>query len=135
MTILELVTEAEQRGLTLKPAGDYLDVVPRRLCTPDFAEKLRAHKPQLLALVQTKGVTWIEVFSERIGETIFFCLDEDTKAALVQAGASEWSIYTKAELRTLCAQNRIAPLSDTELRKAHELRQTFHGRITRSDGR
>ena len=130
MTAMELVTEAEQRGLTLKPAGNYLEVVPRRLCTPDFAEELRAHKPQLLALVQTKGVTWIEVFSECIGETIFFCLDENTKAALLEAGASEWSIYTKTELRTLCAQNRIAPLSNAELRKVHELKRTFQGRIT-----
>jgi hypothetical protein len=126
---LELLTEAEQRGLRLEPAGEYLDVAPRGLCTPDFAEKLRAHKPQLLALLQTKEASWIEVFSERIGETIFFCDDEDTKAALVEAGACEWSIYTKAELRTLIAKNRIAPLNSEELRKVHDLKRNFNARI------
>ncbi len=51
------------------------------------------------------------VFSEALGETIFFCEDDNTKAALVEEGASPWSIYTRAELRTLCVQNRIAPLN------------------------
>jgi hypothetical protein len=134
MTAFQLAAEAEQRGLTLQAVGNYLDVVPARLCPPDFAEKLRAHKPQLLALLQTKGISWIEVFSECIGQTLFFCEDEDTKAALVEAGASEWSIYTKAELRTLCAQNRIAPISSAELRKLHEIHKTFHARIARGDG-
>jgi hypothetical protein len=130
MTALQLVSEAGRRGLRLKPAGDYLDVTPGRFCPPDFAEKLRAYKPQLLALLQTRGLTWIEVFSERLGETVFFCEDEDTKAALINSGASEWSIYTKAELRTLIAHNRVSPLSDAELRKLHEIKGTFDGRIT-----
>jgi len=52
------------------------------------------------------------------GETIFFCEDEDTKAALIEAGASEWSIYTRDELRILCEQNRIKPFTQAELRKA-----------------
>ena len=134
MTAFQLTAEAEQRGLTLHAVGNYLDVIPARLCPPDFAEKLRAHKPQLLALLQTKGVTWIEVFSERIGETLFFCDDEDTRDALVEGGASAWQIYTRDELRTLTTQNRIAPLTDTELRKLREIRKTFHGRIARGDG-
>ena len=129
MTTLELVTEAEQRGLALKPAGDYLDVTPSRLCPPDFAEKLKAHKPQLLVLLRTKESRWIEVCSERIGETVFFCDDEDTKEALIKAGGSEWSIYTKAELRTLIEQNRIAPISSAELRRLDEIKRTLNARI------
>ena len=70
------------------------------------------------------------MFSERLGETVFFCEDEHTKAALVEAGASEWSIYTKAELRALVAHNRVKPFTDDELRKVHEIKRTFHGRIT-----
>src|SRR5262245_2107494 len=93
MTAFQLAAEAEQRGLTLHPVGNYLDVIPARLCPPDFAEKLRAHKRQLLALLQTKGATWIEVFSDRIGGTFFFCENNDTKAALMKAGAEPWSIY------------------------------------------
>jgi hypothetical protein len=56
--------------------------------------------------------------------------DEHTKAALIEAGASEWSIYPKAELQVLVEQNRIAPLTDAELRKIHEIKRTFNARIT-----
>jgi hypothetical protein len=129
MTALELIAEAEQQGLTLKATGNYLDVIPGRLCPPEFALKLRAHKSELLSLLRMRGVTWIEVYSERIGESLFFCEDEETRDALIEAGASEWSIYTKAELRTLIAQNRIAPFSDAELRKVHEIKQTFSAKI------
>ena len=69
------------------------------------------------------------VFSQILGETIFFCEDEHTKTALVEAGADEWSIYTRDELRILCDQNRVAPLSPDELRKVHEIKRTFNGRI------
>jgi hypothetical protein len=132
VTAFDVLSESQQAGLTLwaKDNGK-LGFKPERLCSPELREKLSAHKPQLLAMLQTKGVSWIEVFSERIGETLFFCEDEDTKAALVEAGASEWSIYTKAELRTLYAQNRITPISSAELCKLQEIKRTFNGRITK----
>jgi hypothetical protein len=129
MTALELIAEAEQQGLTLKATGNYLDVIPGRLCPPDFARKLRAHKPELLALLRMRGMTWIEVYSERIGERLFFCEDVATRAALVEAGASEWSVYTRAELQILVAQNRVAPLSEDDLKKVHTLKRTFGARI------
>ena len=69
------------------------------------------------------------VYSKALEQTVFFCEDEDTKAVLVQAGASEWSICTKDELRVLIAQNRIAPISADELRKLHEIKRTFHAQI------
>src|SRR5262245_23845381 len=72
---------------------------------------------------------FVMVYSKALGEIIVFCKDEDTKAALVEAGASPWSIYTKAELRQLVQQNRIAPLSQAELRKLHEIKRTFDARI------
>ena len=132
MTAFDVLSESYQLGLTLwaKDNGK-LGFKPERLCLPEFREKLRAHKPQLLALLHTKGVTWIEVFSEHIGETLFFCDDEETRDALIEAGASEWSIYTKAEIRTLVAQNRVKPFTDEELRKVHEIKRTFQGRITK----
>ena len=132
MTAFDVLSESQQRGLTLwaKDNGK-LGFKPERLCSPELREKLSAHKPQLLALLQTRGISWIEVFSECIGETLFFCEDEDTKAALLEAGAPEWSIYTREELRTLIEQNRIAPFSDAELRKLHEIKRTFQGRITK----
>ena len=45
MKAFQLAAEAKQRGLTLRAVGNYLDVIPARPCPPDFAEKLRAHKP------------------------------------------------------------------------------------------
>ena len=132
MTALDLIAAAGQLGLTLRAKDNgKLGFKPERLCPPEFKAKLKTHKAELLTLLQAKGVTWIEVYSERIGETIFFCADEDTKAALIEAGASEWSIYTRDELRTLCEQNRVAPFSDAELRKVHELKRTFNGRIAK----
>jgi hypothetical protein len=74
---------------------------------------------------------FVQVFSESLGETLFFARDEATRGALIEAGASEWSIYTKNELRILVAHNRIAPLSIAELRKLHEIKRTFHGRIAK----
>jgi hypothetical protein len=128
-TAMALLQQAADRGLKLgfKPP-DTLTVDPARLCSAEFAATLKAHKPALLAVLQ---LPFVMVFSDSLGETVFFCQDEATKAALVQAGASEWSIYTRAELQTLCAQNRVAPLSIAELRKVHEIKRTFDGRITK----
>jgi hypothetical protein len=50
---------------------------------------------------------------------------------LVEAGADSWTIYTRAELQTLCVQNRVAPLTAAELRKVHEIKRAFDGRITK----
>jgi hypothetical protein len=70
------------------------------------------------------------VFSETLGETIFFCQDEITKAALVEAGGEPWSIYTRDELQTLVAQNWVAPLAEDDLKKVHTLKRSFDARIT-----
>jgi hypothetical protein len=129
MTTLEVLCEARDRGLSLSARGDGLVARPNRRLSPDFAHKLFEFKPTLLPLLQTKGVTWIDVHSERLGETIFFCADEQTRHALQDAGADEWAIYTRDELRILCEQNRIAPISQAELCKLHEIRKTFNATI------
>jgi len=131
MTCLDVIAEARQMGLTLWAKDDgKLGFKPQRRCPPEFRKKLGAHKPQLLALLGAQGITWIEIHSERIGETLFFCEDDVTRAALVKAGAGEWQIYTKAELRTLIAHNSVAPLTDAELRRLSEIKPTFNARIT-----
>jgi hypothetical protein len=129
MTALDLLSLARERGLKLEARGENLLVKPNRLLTPSFAGTLREFKPALLPLLETRGKTWVEVYSERLGETIFFCEDDVTKAALVEAGADEWSIYTKAELRVLIAHNRVKPFLPDELCKLHAIKRTFHGRI------
>ena len=126
MTTVDLLQEAERRGLFLGVNGQKLRVTPAKLLTPDFAETLKVHKWHLLSMLRCP---FLMVHSESLGETIFLCEGEDTKVALVEAGASAWSIYTRDELRILMAQNRKAPLTQAELRKVHDLRRTFGARI------
>jgi hypothetical protein len=123
-TTIQVFAEAAERGLKLgsKPPHT-LTVEPAERCPKDFVPVLKAHKPGLLALLK---LPFVMVSSQILNETIIFCEDEDTKAALVGAGADEWSI----ELQTLCVQNRVAPLTAAELRKVHEIKRTFDGRIT-----
>ena len=126
-TPISVLKEAATRGLRLEAQPDGLHVDPGEHCPPAFEETLRAYKPQLLALLQ---LPFVMAYSDTLEETIFFCEDEDTNAALIEAGASEWSIYTKDELRVLVEQNRVAPLSPAELRKVHEIKRKFSGRIS-----
>jgi hypothetical protein len=128
-TTIEVFQKAAELGLKLGfEPPDTLTVEPAGLCSAEFAEVLKAHKPALLALLR---LPFVMVFSQILGETIFFAEDEDTRAALIEAGAELWSIYTKDELRVLVAQNRVAPLTDADLRKVHEIKRTFDGRITK----
>jgi hypothetical protein len=127
MTPVDVLKAAAHLGLTLRINGDKLRVEPAERLSPDFAEVLRAHKPALLALLKLRMVM---VDSEAVEARLFFCEDDAVKAALIEAGADEFSIYTRYELRILCEQNRVAPLSPAELRKVHEIKRTFCGRIT-----
>src|SRR5262249_36063848 len=125
---ITLLQKAADLGLKLCSEGRHtLTVEPAGRCPRAFADTLKDHKWLLLDLLR---LPFVMVSSEALGETIFFCEGEDTKAALVEAGASEWSIYTKRELRQLIAQNRIAPISAHELRKLHEIKRTFTLKVT-----
>ena len=89
-TTIEVFQKAAELGLKLGfEPSDTMTVEPARLCPPDFASVLKAHKPALLTLLH---LPFVLVFSQILGETILFCEDEDTKAALVelahQSGAS-----------------------------------------------
>ena len=52
---MELCLEATRRGLRLEARGEVLRVVPGDLCPPDFADKLRAKKPAILAILEAKA--------------------------------------------------------------------------------
>lgn len=92
MSPIELLQEAELRGLTLNRVGDNLHVIPRRLCSTDFAERLRSHKQDLLALL-TKT-------SSRGGDASHIKLQrpltEREWAILVRAGAEDDPIVIEA---------------------------------------
>lgn len=124
---IEVLQKAAEFGLKLGfEPPDTLTFQPANRCPVEFAITLRGHKPQLLTLLR---LPFVMAYSKALEETVFFCEDEVTKAALIEAGADSWSIYTRDELRVLCEQNRVAPLSPGELRKGHEIKRTFNGRI------
>jgi hypothetical protein len=127
-TPIALLQKAADLGLKLGcKGGKTLTVEPAGRCPRAFAYTLKDHKWLLLDLLRLR---FVKVRSQALeGEILFFCQDEQTKAALVKAGAEEWSIYTKAELQILSEQNRIAPLSPGELRKVHEIKKTFDAKI------
>jgi hypothetical protein len=129
LSTIQVLQRAAEMGLKLAVgAPDRLTFDPAEKCPPDFVETLRAYKRRVLDLLARP---FVMVYSKTLEETIFFCADEATRAALIEAGAEAFSIYTRAELQTLCEQNRVAPLSPAELRKVHEIKRRFHGRITK----
>jgi hypothetical protein len=132
LSTIEVLKKAGDLGLKLSQAPpDRLTYQPLEKCPPGFAEILRAHKPALLSLLE---FPFVMMRSQALdGEILFFCEDEQTRAALVEAGAAEWSIYTKEELRILCEQNRIKPFTEVELRKVHEIKRCFGAGITSED--
>jgi hypothetical protein len=128
-TPIEVFCRAAELGLSLgvRP-GNKLTVQPIEACPPNFVETLRESKPWLLIMLRWP---FAMVHSKALEETIFFCADDNTREWLIDAGADPFSIYTRDELRVLCEQNRVAPLSPDELRKVHEIKRTFNGRIAK----
>jgi hypothetical protein len=63
-----LYRRAIDLGLQLEQRGDKLAVIPRAKCPADFAEELRRHKPELLAMLEGRRAKlppdcwpWIDV--------------------------------------------------------------------------
>jgi hypothetical protein len=128
-TTIEVFQKAAESGLKLGfEPPDTLTLQPASRCSAEFTDTLRAYKSQLLALLQ---LPFSMAYSNVLKETIFLAEDEDAKAALVQAGADPWSIYTRDELFILVALNRAKPFIPDELCKLRETRRTFSGRITK----
>jgi hypothetical protein len=126
-TPIAILQKAKDLGLELSfNPPNTLNVNAAKRWPKDFAETLRDYKPQLLPILR---LPYVLVYSRTLEQNVFFCENEATKDALVAAGADEWSIWTKDELRVLISQNRIKPFSKEELYKVHTLKRTFHGRI------
>jgi len=129
LSTIQVLETAADLGLKLAIAApDRLTYQPIEKCPLDFVETLKTYKGRLLNLLR---LPFVMVFSETLGETIFFCADDDTRTALVQAGAEEWAIYTKDEVRLLVAQNRAKPFLPDELCKLPEIKRTFNWRIAK----
>jgi hypothetical protein len=97
LSTIQVLERAADLGLKLAIAApDRLTYQPVEKCPLDFVETLKIYKGRLLKLLR---LPFVMVFSQTLGETIFFCAEEDTRSALVEAGAEFFSIYT----RTSCA--------------------------------
>jgi len=126
-TAISILQKATDLGLKVGlKLPDTLSVESAKPWPREFAETLRDYKPRLLALLQ---LPFLMAYSQILGETIFFCENEATKTALTEAGADEWSVYTRDELRVLVTHNRAKPFLPGELLKLHESKRTFHGRL------
>jgi hypothetical protein len=69
------------------------------------------------------------VYSRTLEENVFFCEDQETKAALIEAGADEWSIYTRSELQILIENNRVKPFLPDELCKLLGIKKKFRAKL------
>ena len=52
MSARELLSELRERGVELAPDGDRLRYRPKEAVAPEFLVRLKAHKPQLLKLLE-----------------------------------------------------------------------------------
>jgi hypothetical protein len=128
-TAIEVLQKAAEFGLKLGfEPPDTLTVQPANRCPVEFAIKLKALKPRLLALLR---LPFVMAYSQILEETIFFCDDQATKAALVEDGADFFSIYTRDELQILIEHNRARPFVPDELIRLHRARGRFNARITK----
>jgi hypothetical protein len=127
-TPISILQKAADLGLRLGlKSPNTLTVESAEPWPSKFADTLRDYKTRLIALLR---LPFVMMYSEILKETIFFCGDEATKAALVESGASKWSIYTKDELRVLVTQHRAKAFLPDELCKLHEAKRRFNGTVT-----
>ena len=77
MTAAELIAELTRRGIRLETAGDRLRYSPRSALTPDLAAQMKAHKAELLVLLNAEAV-WQAALDELES-------DPDFPAELVRA--------------------------------------------------
>jgi hypothetical protein len=127
-TAIDVFAEAIGRGIKLSfepPSTLHVDPCGNP-CPDDFADTLTQHKAGLIGLLQ---LPFVMADSKILDETIFFCQDEQTRDALIEAGAEGDAIYTRDELKILLEQNRAKPFTAAELRKLHDIKQTFGARI------
>lgn len=128
--LIKVFQEAAERGLRLGVKRPHtLTVQPANRCPKDFADTLSQHKRQLLVLLQ---LPFLMAYSKALSGTIFFAEDENTKAALIEAGADSGSIYTRAELQVLVANNRAKPFIPAEVIRLHATKRTFDAKIQKS---
>ncbi len=132
MTNVALLDQAIGHGLMIRTTGESLIVQPASRCPPEFAEALRQHKRQLLALLRHD---FLFVHSAALNETVYFAADQQAHAALVAAGAEPGCIYTRNELRELVELNRREPITAGELLRLHGAKRIFNGRIADGQAR
>jgi hypothetical protein len=127
MRAADMLLAVTALGGRLQPAGDQLCGLLPIDCPAELKNGIRQHKPELLALLQSE---FLIIRSAALNETIFFAADEETKRALVDAGAEPGCVYTREELRLLIDQPRHEPITAAELLRLHTAKRIFNRRIS-----
>ena len=152
MNAVELLTDLAERGIQATGEGEHLRVRPRSALTPELIEEIRAHKAELLALLDGRlplaeafpgGVE--EVQSLTLAEVCVMPLEKFGRARLrvvvyskvlgeevlfasdnatVDPGERR-VVYRAAELRELV---RIGA-DEMELRSIHDAKRVFGGTV------
>jgi hypothetical protein len=121
-TPVSVLLEVAAIGGRMGVAGDRL----RLLLPPDvdrtLEDAIRTHKAALLALLR---LTFVIVRSDALRDTVIFADSEETKTALVAAGADPGVVYSPDELRLLTSQR----VSTKDLLAIHATKQTFSGKV------
>ena len=112
LSTIQVLERAADLGLKLAIAApDRLTYQPIEKCPLDFVETLKTYKGRLLNLLR---LPFVMVFSETLGETIFFCADDDTRTALIEAGARVAHLHSRRTARSFAnrtALRRSLPLN------------------------
>jgi hypothetical protein len=89
MTPPELCDEAARRGLRLEPRGDKLAVTPAKRCPPEFADSLRQHKREILALLEGQAAglapdcaSWLHVAMQILAGEFDDLMDNSVRGSL-----------------------------------------------------
>ncbi|MDC0934647.1 DUF3820 family protein [Pirellulales bacterium] len=86
MTAAELLAELNQLGITIKARGDRLRYSPRSAVTPDLAQRMKAHKPAMLAILA--GEPWEPDVSADANEANWQAIDDADRDYLL--GPRKW---------------------------------------------
>jgi hypothetical protein len=109
-------------GGRLSIAGDKLRVLHPANSPNELKDSISQHKSTLLNLLRLK---FIVVQADAVDAILFWTPEEETKTALILAGAIASNVYTRSELAAI-AQSRI---TSQQLLLIHTTKRFFAGRV------
>ena len=139
-----LLTDLRRRGLQLLPAGDQLQIRPRKAVTNELRRTLQTHKEDLLRalsleerilrmpldLFERQGCL-IEVQVSWLPQTLWFVPGEKQVEVLTQRGISRGRIWTARELMFLWS---LPSMDEKAVERLGLIKAQLDGEILSVDG-